>query len=88
MSQDPDASETITTIPAAHPVHTTTNGATSPEEQAGLARGDATQPRVDSEGYTERPSTIDEVTRAQREAAGYVFYKANGKSTADGYGEL
>ncbi|KAJ5618876.1 hypothetical protein N7510_002860 [Penicillium lagena] len=70
VSQDRDAAETITTIPAAQPAQTTTNGATSPEEQAGLARGDATRPRVDSEGYTERPSTIDEVTRAQREAAG------------------
>lgn len=88
VSQDRDASETITTIPAAQPVQITTNGTTSPEEQAGLARGDGTQPRVDSEGYTERPSTIDEVTRAQREAAGYVFYKPAGTTIADGYGEL
>ncbi|CRG89572.1 Formin-like protein 14 [Talaromyces islandicus] len=28
------------------------------------------QPQVDSEGYTEKPSTVDEITRAQREAAG------------------
>lgn len=27
--------------------------------------------RVDSEGFSERPQTIDEITRAQREAAGY-----------------
>ncbi|KAJ5833871.1 hypothetical protein N7474_002182 [Penicillium riverlandense] len=70
VSQDRDASETITTIPAAQPAQTTTNGTTSPEEQAGLVHGDAAKPRIDSEGYTERPSTIDEVTRAQREAAG------------------
>lgn len=28
------------------------------------------QPQVDSEGFTERPATIDEITRAQNEAAG------------------
>lgn len=28
-------------------------------------------PRVDSEGFSERPQTVDEITRAQREAAGY-----------------
>ncbi|PYI21615.1 hypothetical protein BO99DRAFT_71779 [Aspergillus violaceofuscus CBS 115571] len=28
------------------------------------------EPRVDSEGFSERPDTIDEITRAQREAAG------------------
>ena len=28
---------------------------------------------VDSEGFTERPSTVDEITRAQREAAGYAI---------------
>lgn len=30
------------------------------------------QRSVDSEGFSERPSTIDEITRAQREASGYV----------------
>lgn len=28
------------------------------------------QRSVDSEGFSERPSTIDEITRAQREASG------------------
>lgn len=28
------------------------------------------QPRVDSEGYSEKPETIDEITRIQREASG------------------
>lgn len=30
------------------------------------------QPNVDSEGFTERPSSVDEITRAQREASAYV----------------
>ncbi|CAI7623471.1 unnamed protein product [Penicillium bialowiezense] len=47
----------------------TTNGAT-PDTQAGLINNHANQPQVDSEGFTERPSTIDEITRAQNEAAG------------------
>lgn len=29
---------------------------------------------MDSEGFSERPQTIDEITRAQREAAGYDHY--------------
>lgn len=32
------------------------------------------QRSVDSEGFSERPSTIDEITRAQREASGYVAH--------------
>jgi hypothetical protein len=34
-----------------------------------MANGDV-QPRVDSEGYSEKPQTIDEITRVQREASG------------------
>ncbi|KAL4815604.1 Muniscin C-terminal mu homology domain-containing protein [Aspergillus spinulosporus] len=37
---------------------------------AGLT-GVTNEPRVDAEGYSERPQTIDEITLAQREAAGH-----------------
>ncbi|KAL4900977.1 hypothetical protein BDW74DRAFT_89410 [Aspergillus multicolor] len=33
--------------------------------------GVTNEPRVDAEGYSERPQTIDEITLAQREAAGH-----------------
>ncbi|EHA18216.1 hypothetical protein ASPNIDRAFT_52645 [Aspergillus niger ATCC 1015] len=63
---------TSTAMPQSAPA--TANGATSheaPSEEitatAGVSRN---EPRVDSEGFTERPETIDEITRAQREAAG------------------
>ncbi|PLB43474.1 hypothetical protein P170DRAFT_369680 [Aspergillus steynii IBT 23096] len=51
----------------------TANGTTSPDITADTGLATATsneQPRVDSEGFTERPQTIDEITRAQREAMG------------------
>ncbi|KAI9040857.1 uncharacterized protein KD926_007665 [Aspergillus affinis] len=50
----------------------TANG-TAPEITADTGLTSATineEPRVDSEGFTERPQTIDEITRAQREAMG------------------
>ncbi|KAJ5753136.1 hypothetical protein N7520_010053 [Penicillium odoratum] len=65
FSRDQTGGESF--APSAQPFHTTTNG-TSSETHAGLNGVD--QSHVDSEGFTERPSTVDEVTRAQREAAG------------------
>ncbi|KAJ5658712.1 uncharacterized protein N7484_002361 [Penicillium longicatenatum] len=61
--------ETLAPAPMAQPFPTTTNG-TSPEFQPGIVRNGTDPSHVDSEGFTERPSTVDEVTRAQREAAG------------------
>ncbi|KAJ5901862.1 hypothetical protein N7495_002390 [Penicillium taxi] len=50
------------------------NGNT-PDSQPGFAGGFASNgvssAPIDSEGYTERPSTVDEITRAQREASGF-----------------
>ncbi|KAL3493420.1 Muniscin C-terminal mu homology domain-containing protein [Aspergillus germanicus] len=43
------------------------SGFTSQESPAGASTN---EPRVDSEGFTERPQIIDEITLAQREAAG------------------
>ncbi|RAQ41357.1 hypothetical protein AFGD_011125 [Aspergillus flavus] len=63
----------MTSIPVTQPVPTTANGTTSPEPPAetSFAASDSNQqPRVDSEGFSEPPQTIDEITRAQREAAG------------------
>ncbi|KAL4795387.1 Muniscin C-terminal mu homology domain-containing protein [Aspergillus venezuelensis] len=45
----------------------TVNGFATQENSAAAV---ANEPRVDSEGFTERPQTIDEITLAQREAAG------------------
>ncbi|KAF7597545.1 hypothetical protein BBP40_000023 [Aspergillus hancockii] len=62
----------ITSGPAVQSPPTTANGAPSSETpaEAGLTISDSNQPRVDSEGFSEPPQTIDEITRAQREAAG------------------
>ncbi|KAJ5793729.1 Fps/Fes/Fer/CIP4 homology [Penicillium paradoxum] len=68
VSQDRAGLETTTSIPEAHP-EAPTNGAIS-EVQAGFTNNHASQPHVDSEGFTERPATIDEITRAQNEASG------------------
>ncbi|KAJ5553600.1 hypothetical protein N7494_002978 [Penicillium frequentans] len=69
VSHDQTAGETFAPAPIAQPFPTTTNGA-SPEAHSGLLRNGTDPSHVDSEGFTERPSTVDEVTRAQREAAG------------------
>ncbi|KAL4956323.1 Muniscin C-terminal mu homology domain-containing protein [Aspergillus filifer] len=45
----------------------TVNGFATQENSAAAV---ANEPRVDSEGFSERPQTIDEITLAQREAAG------------------
>ncbi|KAJ5576912.1 Fps/Fes/Fer/CIP4 homology [Penicillium sp. DV-2018c] len=68
VSQDRAGSETAATIPEVRS-QSISNGTTA-EAQAGLANNNASQPHVDSEGFSERPSTIDEITRAQNEAAG------------------
>ncbi|KAL1969485.1 hypothetical protein VTN77DRAFT_8923 [Rasamsonia byssochlamydoides] len=44
----------------------TMNGTTADHEHT----ESSAQPQTDSEGYSERPQTIDEITRVQREAAG------------------
>ncbi|PYH99691.1 hypothetical protein BO71DRAFT_415409 [Aspergillus ellipticus CBS 707.79] len=50
----------------------TANGSASqePHSEAGFTNVVPNESRVDSEGFSERPDTIDEITRAQREAAG------------------
>ncbi|KAJ5391822.1 hypothetical protein N7509_007312 [Penicillium cosmopolitanum] len=70
VSQDRTGVEAAVPAPVSQPEPTTMNG-TSPEAQAGLVSNGTTQAHVDSEGFTERPSTVDEITRAQREASGF-----------------
>ncbi|KAJ5711327.1 hypothetical protein N7488_005483 [Penicillium malachiteum] len=69
ISQDHNTSETITAAPSTYPESAPTNG-TAQLAQAGIVSNGTHQTHVDSEGFTERPSTVDDVTRAQREAAG------------------
>lgn len=45
-----------------------------PEIQTSLPQVPPKTPQVDSEGYSTRPDTIDEITRAQREASMSVFF--------------
>jgi hypothetical protein len=54
-------------MPEAHP-ETIRNGVAP--ESLELTNNHANQPQVDSEGFTQRPGTVDEITRAQNEAAG------------------
>ncbi|KAJ5940863.1 hypothetical protein N7516_001031 [Penicillium verrucosum] len=67
VSQDHAALDTAAPVPEVHP-ETPRNGAAP--EALGLANNHVNQPQVDSEGFTQRPATIDEITRAQNEAAG------------------
>ena len=69
VSHDRTMTNVVTPVHVSQPQPTGTNG-TYQEAQGGFAGNGAEH--VDSEGFTERPSTIDEITRAQREAA-YVF---------------
>ncbi|OOG00724.1 hypothetical protein ASPCADRAFT_202561 [Aspergillus carbonarius ITEM 5010] len=63
------AGVTSNTVPQSAPG--TANGVTSHEAPEAVPTNVApNEPRVDSEGFSERPDTIDEITRAQREAAG------------------
>ncbi|KAL4895837.1 Muniscin C-terminal mu homology domain-containing protein [Aspergillus ambiguus] len=55
------------------PAPVATNGTASqevPSTGTGVATTVVNETHVDSEGYSERPQTMDEITRAQREAAG------------------
>ncbi|CAP92332.1 Pc13g12630 [Penicillium rubens Wisconsin 54-1255] len=65
VSQDRSGVDAAATMPEEHP-ETPRNGAAP--EAPGLANNHVSQ--VDSEGFTQRPATIDEITRAQNEAAG------------------
>ncbi|KGO46718.1 Fps/Fes/Fer/CIP4 homology [Penicillium expansum] len=65
VSQDHAGLDTAATEPEVHP-ESPRNGA-APE---GFTNNHVNQPHVDSEGFTQRPATIDEITRAQNEAAG------------------
>ncbi|CAG8287954.1 unnamed protein product [Penicillium salamii] len=72
--RNPSVSQDHPALDPAAPISETrteaaTNGAT-PETQSGFLDNPVNQPQVDSEGFTERPSTIDEITRAQNEASG------------------
>ncbi|KAJ5682545.1 hypothetical protein N7462_005710 [Penicillium macrosclerotiorum] len=69
VSQDHNVAETIAPLPIPQPENATANG-TSTEARSGFTSNGVGQPHVDSEGFTERPSTVDEITRAQREASG------------------
>ncbi|KAL2004122.1 hypothetical protein VTN02DRAFT_6586 [Thermoascus thermophilus] len=65
-------SETVAPIPETQPVPVT-NGTSSVHHGPEIGQADMHSPpqdRVDSEGFSERPETIDEITRVQREAAG------------------
>ncbi|BDD64300.1 hypothetical protein MAP00_009131 [Monascus purpureus] len=58
-------------IPEAQPAPTNTNGVASRESHLTSSRAANNHTsQVDSEGYSERPQTIDEITRIQREATG------------------
>ena len=70
MSQDQNTSDAIAAVPIARPESAAANGTMSPEAQAGLVSNGTDSTHVDSEGFTERPSTMDDISRAQREAAG------------------
>ncbi|OJJ35125.1 hypothetical protein ASPWEDRAFT_40290 [Aspergillus wentii DTO 134E9] len=70
-SRDREGLNAISSSPEPQPA--ATNGAAPLETLVGpgLSTAPANEPRaVDSEGFTERPQTIDEITRAEREAAG------------------
>ncbi|KAE8153879.1 Muniscin C-terminal mu homology domain-containing protein [Aspergillus avenaceus] len=69
---DHDTPTALSASPIPQSAPATANGTASPEPpaEAGLAVNNSSQPRVDSEGFSEPPQTIDEITRAQREAAG------------------
>ncbi|PYH48362.1 uncharacterized protein BP01DRAFT_388993 [Aspergillus saccharolyticus JOP 1030-1] len=56
--------------PVSQPAAASANGDISHETPAEENSTVPNEPRVDSEGFSERPDTIDEITRAQREAAG------------------
>ncbi|KAF4168989.1 hypothetical protein CNMCM6936_000400 [Aspergillus lentulus] len=63
----------LPTSPEPQQIPATTNGGSTQEahnEPTPAAALTANEPRVDSEGFSERPQTIDEITRLQREAAG------------------
>lgn len=70
-TRDHEGHGAMASIPTAQSPPTTANGVTSPESpgETGLAISESNQPRVDSEGFSEPPQTIDEITRAQREEA-------------------
>ncbi|KAH8698561.1 Muniscin C-terminal mu homology domain-containing protein [Talaromyces proteolyticus] len=64
-----EESSTIAPIQEVTETTVTTNGTTK-HEATGQSQSAVAQPQIDSEGYSERPQIIDEITRAQREAAG------------------
>ncbi|KAJ5950428.1 Fps/Fes/Fer/CIP4 homology [Penicillium vulpinum] len=67
VSHDRAGLDTAAAMPEVHP-EAARNG-TAPEG-LGLTNDHVNQPHVDSEGFTQRPATIDEITRAQNEASG------------------
>ncbi|KAJ5826754.1 Fps/Fes/Fer/CIP4 homology [Penicillium robsamsonii] len=67
VSQDRNGLDTAAPIPEEHPENSR-NGVAP--EGLGLTNDHVNPPQVDSEGFTQRPATIDEITRAQNEAAG------------------
>ncbi|KKK13467.1 hypothetical protein ARAM_002306 [Aspergillus rambellii] len=58
--------------PTPQSISGTVNGTTAQDISVVTAPADTSthEPHVDSEGYSERPQTIDEITQAQRDAAG------------------
>ncbi|KAJ5247415.1 hypothetical protein N7468_002398 [Penicillium chermesinum] len=67
QDHDPDAI-THAPVTSSTPAAPATNGA-SPDIHARVTSNGTGQAQIDSDGFAERPSTIDEITRAQREAA-------------------
>ncbi|GIK04636.1 hypothetical protein Aspvir_008719 [Aspergillus viridinutans] len=63
----------LPTSPEPQQTPVTTNGGSTQEvhnEPTPPAAMAVNEPRIDSEGFSQRPQTIDEITRLQREAAG------------------
>ncbi|OOQ90790.1 Fes/CIP4 like proteiny domain protein [Penicillium brasilianum] len=69
VSHDHNATDSFSPAPIAEQEPSAANGTLAEASAAIVSNGTASN-HVDSEGFTERPSTIDEITRAQREAAG------------------
>ncbi|OKL63733.1 hypothetical protein UA08_00900 [Talaromyces atroroseus] len=66
----PEDSTVITPIPETAETIATTNGLASTHTAAELPSTATNQVQVDSEGYSERPRLLDDITQAQREASG------------------
>ncbi|EPS25275.1 hypothetical protein PDE_00208 [Penicillium oxalicum 114-2] len=73
ISHDTDTVGAMAPTFASQPETSAPNENTPRSEEISMTNGTSqlqpSQPNVDSEGFTERPSSVDEITRAQREAS-------------------